>query len=119
MEAATACAACGGRDLAAHLAVAGDMGAQGLIPTTDAFGTALSDIVRCGACGHMQLARMPSDAELSEAYGDAASEDYVDEEAGQRETARRILDRVERHTGRGRLLDLGCWVGFLLAEARE
>jgi SAM-dependent methyltransferase len=114
------CAACGGTDLRPHLRVAGDMGAQGLIPTTDRFGTALSDIVRCAGCGHMQLARMPSDAELESAYAGAASDDYVDEEAGQRETARRMLARIEAHAPRrGAILDLGCWVGFLLAEARE
>jgi SAM-dependent methyltransferase len=96
------------------------MGSEGLIPTTDRFGTALSDIVRCPRCGHMQLARMPADAELEAAYADAASDDYVDEEAGQRETARRMLARIEAHAPqRGAILDLGCWVGFLLAEARE
>ena len=100
--------------------MAGDAGGDGLIPTTDHFGTALSDIVRCTRCGHMQLERMPTEAELAEAYGEAASEDYVEEEEGQRETARRVLDRIERHAPRrGALLDLGCWVGFLLSEAAE
>ncbi|MBA2349063.1 MAG: class I SAM-dependent methyltransferase, partial [Solirubrobacterales bacterium] len=67
----------------------------------------------------MQLGRMPAEAELESAYAEAASEDYVDEEAGQRETARRALARIEAVRGgrRGRLLDLGCWVGFLLSEA--
>jgi len=119
VNAATACAACGGTRLEPHLRVAGDAGARGLIPTTDRFGTALSDIVRCADCSHMQLARFPSEAELSEAYAEAASDDYVVEEEGQRRTARWILERIERHTSRGTLLDLGCWVGFLLAEARE
>lgn len=96
------------------------MGAAGLVPTTNAFGVALSDLVRCRVCGHRQLARMPADAVLEEAYDEAASEDYVEEEAGQRETARRALARLERFAPPGgRLLDLGCWVGFLLAEARE
>jgi SAM-dependent methyltransferase len=114
------CAACGANELRPHLRVAGDMGDQGLIPTTDRFGTALSDIVRCARCGHMQLADMPTDAELESAYADAASDDYVEEEAGQRETARRMLARIEAHAPqRGAILDLGCWVGFLLAEARE
>ena len=68
----------------------------------------------------MQLERMPSDAELGEAYGEAASEDYVEEEAGQRESARRALAQIECHTGGpGAIVDLGCWVGFLLAEARD
>jgi SAM-dependent methyltransferase len=116
---ASTCAVCGGAVLRAHLSVAGDAGADGLIPTTDRFGTALDDIVRCEACGHMQLARFPTDAELAQAYADAASDDYVEEEAGQRETARRILERIERHAARGALVDLGCWVGFLLAEAHD
>jgi SAM-dependent methyltransferase len=116
---ATACAACGGTVLVPHMRVAGEAGPEGLIPTTDRFGTSLSDVVRCVACSHMQLERFPSDEELGDAYGEAASEDYVEEEAGQRESARRGLDRIERHVARGRLLDLGCWVGFLLAEARE
>jgi SAM-dependent methyltransferase len=120
MEPERQCAACGSPDLRPHLRVAADMGDQRLIPTTDRFGAALSDIVRCADCGHMQLARMPSDAELASAYADAASDAYVDEEAGQRETARRMLARIEAHAPqRGAILDLGCWVGFLLAEARE
>jgi SAM-dependent methyltransferase len=119
------CAACGSADLVAHLRVAGDAGPDGLIPTTDRFGTALADIVRCERCGHRQVEPMPSAATLGEAYADAASEDYVEEEAGQRETARRALARIEAHIppshngGGRRLLDLGCWVGFLLVEARE
>ncbi|MEA2139346.1 MAG: hypothetical protein QOG56_2496 [Solirubrobacteraceae bacterium] len=111
-----------------HLKVAGDAGPDGLIPTTDQFGTALSDLVRCESCGHRQTEPMPADAVLESAYADAASDDYVEEEAGQRETARRALARIERHllpeASNGaprsrRLLDLGCWVGFLLAEARD
>jgi SAM-dependent methyltransferase len=95
-----------------------DASGESLIPTTDKFGAALSDIVRCEECGHGQLARMPSEVELGEAYGEAASDDYVEEEEGQRATARIALDRIERHTGGpGALLDLGCWVGFLLSEA--
>jgi SAM-dependent methyltransferase len=45
------------------------------------------------------------------------SSDYVDEEAGQRATARTALELIERFVPRGRLVDLGCWVGFLPAEA--
>ena len=100
--------------------MAGDAGPQGLIPTTDQYGRALADICRCARCGHMQLERMPSDDELAAAYEVAASEVYVEEEAGQRETARVALEQIERHTGGpGALLDLGCWVGFLMAEARD
>jgi len=115
----SACVACGAARLEPHLRVAGEMPAHGLIPTTDAYGTALADIVRCAACGHMQLERFPAATELGEAYGEAASADYIEEEAGQRETARRLLARLEAVLAPGALLDLGCWTGFLLAESRE
>ena len=105
--------------MVAHLSVAGSAGHSGLVPTSDRYGTALSDIVRCRHCGHMQLARFPAEAELSEAYAEAASRAYVDEEAGQRATARSTLARIEHHVGVGALLDLGCWVGFLLDEGRR
>lgn len=126
----TRCSACGASGLVPHLKVAGDAGPDGLIPTTDRFGTALADLVRCPRCDHRQTEPMPDDAVLERAYAGAASEDYIDEEAGQRETARRALARIEAfleplpipHNGGPRhrtLLDLGCWVGFLLAEAAE
>jgi SAM-dependent methyltransferase len=113
------CSACGSPGLEPRFAVRGEIGADGLIPTTKAFGTALGDIVRCPRCGHMQLDRFPSDAELAREYAGAASNDYVDEEPGQRAAARRVLGRVERYAGPGRLLDLGCWLGFLMAEAER
>jgi SAM-dependent methyltransferase len=114
----TACAVCGSGDLIVRWRVPAAEPAD-LIPTTDRFGTALADIARCRACGHMQLVPMPAAADLSEAYGEAASEAYVEEEPGQRETARRIIAILERHASRGALLDLGCWVGFLLSEAER
>ena len=98
--------------------MAGAQGPEGLIPTTDSFGTALSDIVYCPSCTHMQLREIPTQAELEQAYAAAASDDYVEEEAGQRATARDLLERLERHVEKGPLVDLGCWVGFLLDEAR-
>jgi SAM-dependent methyltransferase len=114
------CAACGAQAFEPHFAVAGDAGADGLIPSTDRFGTALADIVRCRRCGHMQLHPMPSDELLAHGYASAESDQYIEEEAGQRETARRALKRIELYAARtGSLLDLGSWVGFLLAEARE
>jgi SAM-dependent methyltransferase len=43
---------------------------------------------------------------------------YLDEEAGRRATARRLLDAIGRHAPSGRLLDVGCGHGLLLDEAR-
>ncbi len=113
------CAVCGGAGLRPHLRVRHDTNGSALIPSTDLFGTALADIVRCSDCGHMQLERFPAQADLSDAYGEAVSRAYVEEEVGQRRTARVVLERIEAHARPGRLLDLGCWVGFLLAEARD
>ncbi len=67
----------------------------------------------------MQLESFPVEANLSDAYTEAASEDYIAEESGQRATAQAILAQIERHVDPGSLLDLGCWVGFLLTEARN
>lgn len=114
------CNACGSSRIVAHLHVAGEMGEDGLIPTTKEFGTALGNVVRCEECGHMQLDRFPSDEELDAAYADAASDAYVEEETGQRHSFASVLERIERYAPeRGSLLDVGCWVGFLLAEARD
>ena len=52
---------------------------------------------------------------------------YLDEEAGRRRTANRLLDRIGREDGppvradgtRKRLLDVGCGPGLLLDEARR
>ncbi len=67
----------------------------------------------------MQLAELPPAATLERAYADAESIDYIEEEVGERETARRTLTAIERQVQPGSLLDIGCWVGFLLAEARD
>jgi SAM-dependent methyltransferase len=106
------CAACGGASLAPGLRVAS--GATDFAPTTDQFGVALGDFVHCRVCGHLQVHPMPVIAQLDDSYRSAGSEDYEAEEAGQRETARAALRMLGRP---GRLLDLGCWVGFLASEA--
>src|SRR5688500_19484378 len=102
------------------MSVAGGMGAAGLVPTTMEFGTALGNILRCLACTHMQLDRFPTEEELDAAYAGAASDAYVEEEAGQRYSFAGVLARIERYApAKSKLLDVGCWVGFLLAEAER
>jgi SAM-dependent methyltransferase len=115
----TACAACAGGPLVDHLKVPRAPSHTGLIPTSDLYGYALSDLVRCTACGHVQLEEMPSDEQLRNAYADAEEGLLIEQEVGQRATARRALERIERFREPGRMLDVGCWVGFLLSEARE
>ena len=118
MSAAT-CVVCHATDLAPHLKVKRDGGAS-LAADTKAYGSAPADIVRCSRCGHMQVEAFPPSQTLDAGYGEVADAVYLDEEEGQRATAARALDLIERHLGgSGALCDLGCWVGFLLAEARE
>ena len=66
----------------------------------------------------MQLDVFPTPEQLALEYSRAASDDYVEEEAGQRESARRMLAKLDPHVDSGRLLDLGPWVGFYMAEAK-
>ena len=65
----------------------------------------------------MQLDRFPTECELADAYAEVGSDEYLEEEAGQRSTARRILERIESRVSGRVLLDVGCWVGFLISEA--
>jgi SAM-dependent methyltransferase len=106
------CAACGGREFRPGFRVAGEGGE--FVPTTDRFGVALADFVRCSECGHLQLSEMPDVASL---YEEAESGAYEEEEEGQRATARGVLERIEWHAEGRRLLDYGAWVGFLASEA--
>jgi SAM-dependent methyltransferase len=112
------CAVCGGQSLAPHWSVSRASDGS-LAATTTAYGAAPGDIVRCTSCGHMQVRDLPSSDALDSAYAQVWEEAYVEEEAGQRATARRALERIERHVAVGGLCDLGCWVGFLLSEAER
>ena len=107
------CAACGADGLVPHFRVRGEIGEEGLIPTTKDFGTALGDIVRCPACGHMQLDRFPSEEELDARVRKARLGRL--RRGGGRASApapRCVLEQVERYASPGRLLDVGCWVGL-------
>jgi SAM-dependent methyltransferase len=65
----------------------------------------------------MQVAALPAQPALSAGYAEVTEAAYLDEEPGQRATAARILERLEQHRRPGRLLDVGCWVGFMVAVA--
>ena len=75
------------------------------------------DLYACRSCGTIQQPDLPAGPELHELYRHMRDDAYLTEEVGRRRTARRLLDAVERHARRGRLLDVGCGHGLLLDEA--
>jgi 2-polyprenyl-3-methyl-5-hydroxy-6-metoxy-1,4-benzoquinol methylase len=86
------------------------------------------DIVECPRCGLLFRAELPTREELDAVYDetyfraltDAGAQgylDYVGEEHWHRENARRRLERLERLTPIGRLLDIGAAAGFFVDEA--
>src|SRR2546423_2737770 len=77
------------------------------------------DLYRCERCGTVAQPSLPHGDALLELYRHMRDEHYLDEEEGRRATARRLLDEIGRHTGGGRLLDVGCGHGLLLDEARR
>lgn len=76
-------------------------------------------IVRCVACGLVFAIPDSSISEITKDYEHMADEEYVAEEKGRREQARRVLSKIEKFKARGRLLDVGCGPGLLLDEARR
>lgn len=109
IEATTACDLCGGREP---------------LPFGEENGYRL---VRCGVCGLVYVDPPPTPPELERLYrkrmlrggaGDYYAA-YMRRRAGHERHAGRLLDRLERFRRPGRLLELGCGAGFLLACARE
>ena len=114
------CGVCGG---ALALRFPGTLGgnrvtAAAFSPTCHEPGAHL-DLYACERCGTVQQPALPAGGALLDLYRDMTDDAYLDEEAGRRATARRLLDGVERHVTRGRLLDVGCGHGLLLDEARR
>ena len=77
-----------------------------------------ADLYACERCGTVQQPDLPTGAELLDLYRDMRDDGYLAEEAGRRRTSQRLLDAIERHVPRGRLLEVGCGHGLLLDEAR-
>src|SRR5919198_1501783 len=77
------------------------------------------DLFVCRHCGTVQQPSLPEGQDLHELYRGVEDEAYLDEEAGRRATARRLLDLIGRHVPAGRLLDVGCGHGIVLADVLE
>ncbi|HUA04015.1 MAG TPA: methyltransferase domain-containing protein [Solirubrobacteraceae bacterium] len=77
------------------------------------------DLYVCQRCGTVQTGQLPSDDLLESRYAATDDGQYLAEEAGRRRTAQRLLDLLEQRVSPGRLLDIGCGHGLLMAEARD
>ncbi|HVT20075.1 MAG TPA: class I SAM-dependent methyltransferase [Mycobacteriales bacterium] len=116
------CPVCGGTRGRLLWKVEGDATENGVDPqlfrpSADRYGETVGTVLRCLDCGHASLEETPTDEVLAAAYGDAADPVSIDEEAGQLETARRSLARIERYVRPGTLVDIGCWTGSFVAAA--
>jgi predicted TPR repeat methyltransferase len=88
-------------------------------PSADRYGETSGTVLRCLSCGHGSLAQAPTDEALAAAYSNAADPVSIAEEPGQVETSHRALKRVESVATPGRLVDLGCWTGSMIAAAAD
>ncbi|MBI3362428.1 MAG: hypothetical protein HY023_15110 [Chloroflexi bacterium] len=74
--------------------------------------------MRCKTCG-LVFAHPPlTTPNASVAYGEAEAREYLSELAEREKQFDRLLDVVKRFTARGRLLDVGGFVGVFLNVAR-
>ncbi len=112
------CRICNGRLELCHRGRGGRLRAADLAPSNHRPGEH-GDLFECVECGAVQQPSLPSGDDLHALYRDMRDDAYMQEEAGRRATARRLLDLVARHLPGGRLLDVGCGHGLLLDEARR
>ena len=77
------------------------------------------DLYACRRCGTVQTADLPTPEFLESRYSATQDVEYLEEETGRRKTAQRILDLLGERIAPGRMLDIGCGHGLLMAEARH
>jgi 2-polyprenyl-3-methyl-5-hydroxy-6-metoxy-1,4-benzoquinol methylase len=86
-------------------------------------------LVQCQQCGLVYVNPRPDPAELYALYGETyfhnndsgvvGYSNYIKDEANIRRTSAKRLRLLERYIQPGRMLDVGCAVGFFIDEARK
>lgn len=97
--------------------IAGPLGPEALAPSRHERGRH-GPLLACRECGAIQQPALRG-APLHALYRAVHDDAYLDEAAGRRATADRLLDLIAPHAAAGRLLDVGCGPGLLLDEARR
>src|SRR3954471_12807415 len=118
MSGPAACRICSGPLRLLYPGAGNEARAEAFSPTNHEPGQ-YGDLYACERCGTVQQPSLPHGDALLDLYRAMHDDHYLDEEAGRRRTARRLLDALSRHAGGGRLLDVGCGHGLLLDEARR
>jgi 2-polyprenyl-3-methyl-5-hydroxy-6-metoxy-1,4-benzoquinol methylase len=88
--------------------------ATALLATYDA-------IVKCRSCGLRYTSPRPSDGDIAGNYRDVEDTEFLQEHRGRELTYQRLIKEIDRILmgKRGKLLDVGCAMGFFPVEARK
>jgi 2-polyprenyl-3-methyl-5-hydroxy-6-metoxy-1,4-benzoquinol methylase len=76
-------------------------------------------LCRCSNCGLIFANPRPSAEQIQAFYQSTYYDPYLATEKSNAAAFEATLDEIEKRTGRGRLLDVGCGVGLFLAAARR
>jgi 2-polyprenyl-3-methyl-5-hydroxy-6-metoxy-1,4-benzoquinol methylase len=78
-----------------------------------------SRIVRCNECYMVYTNPLENFAQLLKGYEDVVDEEYVKTESFRKILLKEHLERIEKFTTPGRVLDIGCFAGFFLEIAKK
>lgn len=82
--------------------------------------THTNQVVKCKNCGFVYMDRQPdSNAIIKNAYSEVNDVLYLKNSEAKILTFQKVMDQIEKYVPKGRLLDIGCYYGFLLHVARE
>lgn len=76
-------------------------------------------IVRCRACGLCYCSPRPGETAIECGYQGVQDPLYQEQIQGRRKTFQRNLRNLSKHKKEGDLLDIGCYLGVFLDEARK